>query len=244
MIVEESGGTSLLGEVWFAEADTPVGPWVYARKIVTHDKYSFYNPTQHAFFDQDGGRTIYFEGTYSDLFSGSPHKTPRYDYNQIMYRLRLDDPRLALPAPVYRVKTPSGAAQFLMRDGIELAGAWDRVEDAAFFAMPPARAHDGMVAVYARDDRSRLHTLPTPSPQRKPLFYAMPTTPAASKSVPSDAIVTLFEYDGGPKGGPTYEAALSARTSGPAGRAVCRVWRNPMSVHAIDPDAKPIAATK
>mgnify|MGYP000007466878 CR=1 FL=1 len=28
-------------------------------------------------------------------FSGNPRKTPRYDYNQILYRLDLDDPKLA-----------------------------------------------------------------------------------------------------------------------------------------------------
>ncbi len=65
-----------------------------ATKIVSHDKYSFYNPVHHAFFDQDGGRVIYFEGTYTTSFSGNPMPTPRYDYNQIMYRLELDDPRL------------------------------------------------------------------------------------------------------------------------------------------------------
>lgn len=92
----QQGGTSFLGEVWFAEADSPTGPWRRARKIVTHEKYSFYNPTQHPFFDQEGGRIIYFEGTYSHTFSGNPRPTPRYDYNQIMYRLDLGDPRLRL----------------------------------------------------------------------------------------------------------------------------------------------------
>ena len=56
MIAVERMGTSYLGEVWYAEADTPQGPWVYARKIVTHDGYSFYNPKQHPIFDQDKGR--------------------------------------------------------------------------------------------------------------------------------------------------------------------------------------------
>ena len=37
---------------------------------------------------------IYLEGTYTDSFSNARTKTPRYDYNQVMYRLRLDDPRL------------------------------------------------------------------------------------------------------------------------------------------------------
>ena len=75
MIAVESFGTSLLGEVWFAEADTPVGPWLYARKVVTHEKYSFYNPKQHPMFDQAGGRVVYFEGTYTNMFSGNPERT-------------------------------------------------------------------------------------------------------------------------------------------------------------------------
>ena len=97
MIAEQIMGTSMLGEIWYSEADKPEGPWKWAVKIVTHEKYSFYNPRHHPFFDQDGGRFIYFEGTYADLFSGAPFKTPRYDYNQMMYRLDLNDARLKLP---------------------------------------------------------------------------------------------------------------------------------------------------
>ena len=94
MILCEQGGTSFLGEIWYAEADAPEGPWRQAVKVVTHDTYSFYNPVHHAFFDQDGGRVIYFEGTYTQTFSGAKIPTPRYDYNQVMYRLDLADPRL------------------------------------------------------------------------------------------------------------------------------------------------------
>jgi hypothetical protein len=97
MIAVQSSGSSFLGEVWFCEAGAPTGPWRWARKIVTHERYSFYNPAHHAFFDEDGGRVIYFEGTYTRVFSGNPVPTPRYDYNQIMYRLDLADPRLRLP---------------------------------------------------------------------------------------------------------------------------------------------------
>jgi len=71
IFVQQFGESSFLGEVWYAEADTPVGPWAYTRKIVTHNKYSFYNPKQHTFFDKDGGRTVFFEGTYTHTFSGS-----------------------------------------------------------------------------------------------------------------------------------------------------------------------------
>lgn len=93
MIAGQRGGTSMLGEIWFSEADEATGPWRTARKIVTHDRQSFYNPVHHDFLDQEGGRLIYFEGTYSNEFSG-PIATPRYQYNQIMYRLDLGDPRL------------------------------------------------------------------------------------------------------------------------------------------------------
>ncbi len=94
MIATEIGGTSMLGEVWYSEAKQPQGPWLSARKIVTHDRYSFYNPAHHPEFDQQGGKVIYFEGTYTHSFSGNPDQTPRYDYNQVMYRLNLADPRL------------------------------------------------------------------------------------------------------------------------------------------------------
>jgi hypothetical protein len=95
-IMCEIGGTaSHLGEIWYAEARQVTGPWGPAVKIVTHDRQTFYNPVHHAHFDEDGGRLIYFEGTYTHTFSGNPEVTPRYDYNQILYRLDLDHPRLA-----------------------------------------------------------------------------------------------------------------------------------------------------
>lgn len=101
IFVEIFGKQSVLGEVWYAEADSPVGPWHYAVKVASHEKYSFYNPKQHPMFDQQGGKLIYFEGTYTHTFSSGPETaTPRYDYNQLMYRLDLSDPRLALPRPV------------------------------------------------------------------------------------------------------------------------------------------------
>ena len=110
LISSEVFGATMLGEIWYSEADRPEGPWVHARKIITHankqivthankngDAHDFYNPTQHAFFDREGGRLIYLEGTYVNTFSGNPHPTPYYEYNQIMYRLDLADPRLKLP---------------------------------------------------------------------------------------------------------------------------------------------------
>ena len=97
MIATQTGGAlSQLGEVWYAESRSPSGPWNKAVKIASHPKYSFYNPRLHPFFDQEGGKIIYFEGTYTESFSGNPVPTPRYDYNQLMYRLDLGDERLAV----------------------------------------------------------------------------------------------------------------------------------------------------
>lgn len=94
VFVESFGGPSLLGEVWITEADRPEGPYKWARKIATHPKMDFYNPVQHPMFEQQGGKIIYFEGTYTNTFSGYPEATPRYNYNQLMYRVDLSDPRL------------------------------------------------------------------------------------------------------------------------------------------------------
>jgi hypothetical protein len=82
------------GDVYYAEATQPEGPYGRAVKIIHHDQYNFYNVATHTFFNKEGGREIYVEGTYTDSFSGATERTPRYNYNQVMYRLRLDDPRL------------------------------------------------------------------------------------------------------------------------------------------------------
>lgn len=101
LIGTQFGGDSFLGEVWYAEARSPEGPWQWAKKVATHakknDNQDFYNPLQHPEFAQQGGRLIYFEGTYVNTFSGNPRPTPSYDYNQLMYRLDLADPRLRMP---------------------------------------------------------------------------------------------------------------------------------------------------
>src|SRR5262249_27780862 len=134
---------------------------------------------QHPFFDQDGGRRIYFEGTYTAEFSGSHEKTPRYDYNQIMYRLDLADPRLALPAPVYRLK---GGAGYQLREGVEQA------EAVAFFAVPPDRTRDGLVPVYSVG--GKLQDQPPAGTKPRPLFLA-----AADAKAPG--VVPLYEYTAG-----------------------------------------------
>ncbi len=79
---------SYLGEVYYSEAETAQGPFHKALRIATHPGQSFYNPCQHPEFDAAGGREVFFEGTYTNMFTDSA-ATPLYNYNQLMYRLDL-----------------------------------------------------------------------------------------------------------------------------------------------------------
>ncbi|HZW35152.1 MAG TPA: hypothetical protein VFF52_30805 [Isosphaeraceae bacterium] len=224
--VESFGSTSFLGEVWFAEADTPLGPWVFARKIVSHEKYSFYNPKQHPMFDKENGRIIYFEGTYTATFSGNTDPTPRYDYNQVMYRLDLSDRRLALPVAIYEVSSEGGGVRLSPKAGppppIE-AGP----RHVAFFA--PDRAGIATLPVYERPDPRGGQTLRVGNgasseerPAPRPLFYVLP----AKGPELGAATVPLYEYQEGTSERRIYSVR---RPSGDARnvKVLGRVWRNP-----------------
>ena len=124
-IFTQNWGRSLIGEIWYAESDTPVGPWVWSKKVVTHDGYSFYNPVWHPWFASEGGRRVLFEGTYT-AWLGTQDPTPRHDYNQFLYGLQLDDPELAVPVAFYdhgEGPAPAGEHQQALRQRF---GAWDR----------------------------------------------------------------------------------------------------------------------
>jgi hypothetical protein len=247
IFVQQFGESSFLGEVWYAEADTPVGPWAYARKIATHNKYSFYNPMQHPFFDKEGGRVIFFEGTYTFTFSGSiENATPRYDYNQIMYRLNLDDPRLALPVAVYQVRdelvgwanSVLPTRNYLLRDGVEEANKWDSVESIPFYAVEPKRAHGDLVPIYADKGRAIRLMLESPNPSAEPLFYALPSSGPESENPCS---VSLYEYRQDKterriySTKPAIEDKGWIRTENP----LCRVWEAPPAPLVLDRLAKP-----
>lgn len=95
VFMESFGKPSAFGELWYAEAAAPTGPWGRTVKIVTHDNYTFYNPRLHPEFTPTPSPILIFEGTYTSEFADRPVPTPRYNYNQILYRLDLDDPALA-----------------------------------------------------------------------------------------------------------------------------------------------------
>lgn len=97
-IFGQSGGKpSYLGEIWYAEADSPLGPWGPAIKVLSHQSHTFYNPRLHPQFTPAESPILLFEGTYTNTFTRKPvpSASPRYDYNQILYRLDLDDASLA-----------------------------------------------------------------------------------------------------------------------------------------------------
>lgn len=168
--------TSAPGEVWWSEADNPTGPWCYARRVVSHHDYNFYNPTQHPYFDQDGGRVIFFEGTYTESFSAARTKTPRYDYNQIMYQLSLDDARLNLPAAVYHVAADS-EARLMQREGVESSGAWGHIESVAFYAIPARLKSSGLIPIFETANHRLTAEM---RGDAKPLFLALPPQPTST----------------------------------------------------------------
>ena len=237
--VELFGESSVLGEVWFAEADAPTGPWVYARKVVTHDKYSFYNPKQHPFFDEDGGRTIYFEGTYTHTFSGNTHQTPRYDYNQVMYRLDLSDPRLNLPVAVYAASEASPPTRFAPRKPGAEAEADPGDRPIAFFALE--RPGEGTVPVFeATGDGAGLRVGEPPNREpgatSGPVFHALP----ADLPEPPATAVPLYEFTEEAGGKRAYSTAEAPPGPGfvRAEKPLCLVWRNPRAQGtrpAVDP---------
>lgn len=190
---------SLFGEVWYAEADTPVGPWVYARKIVTHDNYSFYLPYQHEHFMEGDGQKIYFEGTYTDFkVEDVVVQTPKHNYNQFMYRLDLDDPSLNLPVAIYdTAETAEDSGQFATRRSLT-QDTEKRL--AAFFAHESGSGDTIPVAPLGAACRGGRLVAGTGASTHPALFYALPFDHPA---LPLDAI-PLWEYANGASGDYAY----------------------------------------
>lgn len=163
------------GEIWYSEADTFTGPWLYARKIIEHDAYNFYNPVHHPWFDADDGRKVYIEGTFTAFFTAKEHKKPRSDYNQVMYRMQLDDERLYMPCPVYRVRHGKDGYRLWTAEQIDRASHWSDVEKVEFFAFDSDFNKPWLRAVYdhAANEDSEPELLFEPSGGDAPVFYVI-----------------------------------------------------------------------
>jgi hypothetical protein len=213
------GDSSALGEIWIAQADTPVGPWLYAQKVVSHLTYTFYNTLFHPEFEQ--GTFAYFEGTYTSTYSGAPVVTPRYDYNQILYRVDLEGPAMNLPVAVYALgeETPLDLVtkRGLRRASPELA--------AAFLALERPR-EDAVAIAWSGPSCSADRRLEaTSSPATAPLFYALPT------DAEGDGTAPLYEYthaDG--RRAYALDGAALAEGFERADTALALVWESPVRV--------------
>lgn len=240
MIRGQLGGpSSQVGEIYYFEGDTPLGPWAYGRKVITHSRrvtrpagsrvretYSFYNPMQHPEFDRAGGREIFLEGTLSRLFAKpAAPRMPGYDYNQMMYKLSLEDSRLFLPVPVYRVPgdPPTHRTHDVLCDEARL-GARPPPE-VAFFAPDRPRAGTVPVQEVGADAGSGPRLVAGARASQDPVrFHCAPSKRAPPATVP------LYEQVD-ERGRFTY---TTRAPSGPAS-VLCHVWPAPVAFDASLP---------
>lgn len=223
----QNWGATLVGEAWCLEGDTPLGPWVYAQKIITHawkdHAASFYMTAQLPFFDQDNGRTIYVKGSFTADFGDVKNPPPRHVYNLLLYKLELDDPRLFLPVPVWRV----GGAVPSLRTKKDIP---DDVRERAPLFFAPDRPRAGTVPIYRRLDaaaNAEILTAEKPEgPRAEIAFYAVPAEGPAPSKTADRLLRPLHEFvdERGLRAYSTAEAMPGHRRT----RTVCRVWENPL----------------
>lgn len=221
LVEQLSGTTSFLGELWYLEGDTPMGPWVYARKIVTHDNYSFTSPWLHPALAQDSGRYLFFEGNYTSTLAGdSVVNTPRYNGNQLMYRLDLEDDRLALPVPVY--DTSNGSRQsFATKSGLTS----DVTPQAALFFAPDRRSAGTLPVFWSGAACEPRQLALADPPLTPPLFFAFaPSAPDRPNNT-----IELNDFSD-PNGGHAYDVASTLSGFTPAGTPLAYVWPSPIAV--------------
>jgi hypothetical protein len=162
---------------------------------------------------------IFFEGTYTHTFAGNPDPTPRYDYNQVMYKLDLGDPRLVLPVPIY----PTTNGRYGPLADVKAKAALSP----AFFALD--RAIPGAVAVVALGAKDGEHGLRIGEPpaRERPVFYALPV----DHNQPPKTATPLYEFlhkDGKQRVYSTLKDPADGFTR--AEKPLCLVWPNPTRV--------------
>jgi len=158
--------------------------------------------------------------------------------------LSIDDPRLVLPAPVYRIRDERGVTRYLMREGVDSLNLWEKIDEIPLFAVPPDRKHDRLVPIYATAGRPALRVGHGEHEAGAPLFYALPLY--LKDSTNSSAVVPLFKYLDTAKGMLIYStnAGLARKGLVRTSEPLCLVWRNPSSVLALDYKAKPVPLTR
>ena len=228
-IMQEDFGSTL-----YAEADTPMGPWLYARRVAEHGLEKFYQPRMHPFLSREGGRILYFDGSFTAFDPPVPESPviPRYEYNELRYKLDLADPRLVMPVPIYDVAEPAlspvdgviGVGELITRAGLR-ASTPDQVPALYGHDRPTPAGFPGGVAVHWSDARCAgavLRTGDSPAPVGPPLFYGVDATDPGG-----DPYRTLYRHTAA-AGVEVYDTkpALAGFTSSP----MVKVWSNPISV--------------
>ncbi len=226
-----------------------------------HTNYTFYNPTQHPFLDAENGKRIYLEGTYTRTFTQNQDPTARYDYNQIMYGLSLDNPDLVLPGPVYSLSsspgpTSDGQVNLQNVESIRRLSAQGKIDKIPFFALN--QAIPGATAVYQvlgnghfrltvgrNVDRIAGRIVGEPEVGNKktlkPLFFAMPISGAVSSKDEAGPLVSLYEYHSDALGY-RYETDPNLKLNGfkVVPIPICSVWKNPMTFLPLDWSTRPV----
>ncbi len=162
-----------------------------------------------------------------------------------MYRLNLDDPRLALPVAVYHIRHKQDQKEYLLRDGVEKGRKWDLVESIPFYAIEPARASEKLVAVYAHKIPGKNRQTPSLTVKRpllnaRPLFYALPT---AEPGRENSNVAALYEYRYSDTEQRLYSTRAQLDKKGwiRTEKPLCRVWKAPANTPLIDSQARPAA---
>jgi hypothetical protein len=221
---QEVVGSSFLGEVWFQEADTPMGPWVFTRKIVTHNNYSFYNTRHHPFFNKQHGKEIFFEDTYTTYLTNAV-PTPRYNYNQIMYKLDLDTPGVILPVPVYDLSAATTPGNFVTKKGLRISTP----DSTPPFLAPDRAGMANTVPVWWNDAACKQRALVVGgTPTTTPIFWALPGNAAN----PPPTTIPLYDYVNAGTGAHAYSIDGNLSLSGftRVQDPIARVWANPIRV--------------
>jgi hypothetical protein len=157
------------------------------------------------------------------MFSGNPDQTPRYNYNQIMYKLDLTDARLVLPVPVYEHADADDARRFVTGEHLD----WeDRRGRIAWFALD--RPTNNSIPICAAESESGNSVLVAgpPTGDDMVLFHALP----GDLADPAKTAVPLYEYvcEGHPNRLYSTRAKIDAAGYQRREQPLCLVWPNPV----------------
>jgi hypothetical protein len=92
VFTQKEGESSRLGEIWYAEASSPMRPWQNLIQVATNNNYTFYNPLLQPDLTDVDSPILLIEGTFTHAFAERTTPVLKHDCNQIMCRLNLDNP--------------------------------------------------------------------------------------------------------------------------------------------------------